>query len=106
MKKFNEFILEMDDIHNLEDLEWGADLFQSNVNRGAYTAFQVKSFNDIYWDKKDQFLTNQLKSMCDIKYLRLFSIIHAAPRVLKNDILKLRRYIYNVEHGFKGQVAL
>lgn len=105
MKKFNEFVAEMNEIHNLEELESGADLFQSNVDRGAYRVSQVQFFNNLYWDKKDQFLTNQLKSMYDIKYLRLFSIIHAAPRVLKNDILKLRRYIYDVEHGFKGQIA-
>ena len=105
MKNINEFVSEIRDVHSLEELESGADLFQFGVDRGDYTVKEIDFFNHTYWDKKNHLLARQLYRENRTNYLRLFDIIRHAPAIIKDDIKQLKQYIYGRNNGFKGKVA-
>lgn len=105
MKNINDFVAEIREVHTLEELESGADLFQFGVDRGDYTIKEVNLFNYIYWNKKNHLLARQLYKENRTNYLRLFDIIKYAPAIIKDDIKQLKQYIYSRNNGFKGKVA-
>ena len=95
MKKISEFLEEISNTYNLEELESGADLFQFGVDKGYYRKSEIGLFNKRYWDKKHQLLTNEIYKATKIPYLKLFNIVKAAPSRTKEDICNLKKFVFN-----------
>ena len=108
MKEFNSFIKEIKNVDTLEELESGADLFDSGVERGNYNVRQSNEFNKIYWNKKNRLITDCIyKNNKNINYLKLINIIKNAPVLIKDDMKKLTTYINKITKTLKtGKIEI
>ena len=108
MKNFNDFIKEIQNVSNLEELESGADLFDSGIERGCYNTRQANEFNKVYWNRKNKLITDYIyKDNKNINYLRLLNIVRNAPSSIKDNIEKLTTYTNKIIKIFKiGKVQI
>jgi len=103
MKKFNEFVTEMRNVETLEELESGADLFAYGVDKGYYTTSQIKEFNRVYWNMKDEMLCSEIyKESMDTNYLQTLRILKGASATTKMDKKATRDYIKKISKAIKN----
>lgn len=113
MKNFNSFIEEIQEINDLEELEYGADLFNHKVCKGECNRLEVDKFNKVYWQKKDRLLADIIydknsKSKFFRNHIKIWDIIRAAPNILKdeNNIDELKEYIKKRLRALSKKVAV
>lgn len=108
MKEFNNFVKEIQEVEDLEELEFGRDLFDSGVDEGNYNMDQVEIFNDVYWKMKNKFITDDIcnNSSKKYNYLQVHNIVRYAKPNIKEDKDKLNLYINNRLKALRGRVQI
>lgn len=104
MKDFKTLINEMLEVHDLEELEAAADLFQFGLESNYYTGKQATEFNLVYWRMKNRFLANECAIHIKGSQLDIISIVSSAPSNLKDDKQKLNDYVKNRMKAMKGNL--
>lgn len=94
MKKFNDFIKEVQSSISIEEIESAADLFDFGIDRGCYTMNQARQFNEVFWNVKNRLITKEIyKLNPKTNYLNLLAIVTDASPNIKKDKKKLVQYI-------------
>jgi hypothetical protein len=101
MKSFNTLLAETRKTKSLDELESAHDLFDFGIDN--YSVGQATRYNNLYWDKKNYFLTNRIhKKHPNLNYMKLYNIVIAAKPEIKNDEQKLINYINDRLKALKG----
>ena len=104
MKKFEDFISEVRNINDSEELESSCDMFDSYKERGIYNKYQKQIFINVYNEVSDRVLCNEIyqSNPAQFNYLRLLSIIKGTDNKIKGgNIDRLISYVKGIERTLK-----
>jgi hypothetical protein len=105
MKLFQELIKETLAIHDLEELEAAADLFQFGIEKGYYNKRQCDEFNNTYWKVKNKCLGYSVADVVKGNPLDIISIVTSAPNEIKDNRNELISYVNSRLKALKGKVT-
>lgn len=105
MKAFHELINETNEIHDLEELESAADLFQYGIEKGYYTKLQCNEFNTTYWKIKNKCLAYEVSEVVKGNILDIRNIVKCAPNEVKDDKSALISYVNSRLKALRGKVT-
>ena len=108
MKKFEDFIKEVKECRDEEELEASVSQFDFYRNKkNGFNKYQQKMFLSLYNEISNKFITDAIyQKDKSLNYLRLMNIVRGADEVLKSNIETLTNYCRNIDRQLKSKARI